>query len=63
TKNPFPQVWRTFPWRGKRYIAISCVPGTDIKQRRWRILPSTVHDHIVTQLRTFFAQLRAIPPP
>jgi len=63
TTIPVPRVWCTFPWRGERHIAMSRVPGTDLKQRRWRKLSSTAQDHIVTQLTTFFAQLRAIPPP
>ncbi|KZT28713.1 hypothetical protein NEOLEDRAFT_1167245 [Neolentinus lepideus HHB14362 ss-1] len=60
---PVPRVWCTFPWRDQYYIAISRVPGTDLKQRGWRKLTSTAQDHIVTQLSTLFSQLRAIPPP
>lgn len=63
TTIPAPRVWCTFAWRGEDYIAMSRVSGTDIKQRRWRKLPSAAQDHIVRQLARFFAQLRAIPPP
>jgi aminoglycoside phosphotransferase (APT) family kinase protein len=58
TKIPVPGVLFTFRWYDDRYIAMSRVPGKNLK---WKKLSSVEQNNVLCQLAAYFSQLCSIP--
>lgn len=62
TKIPIPRVYFTFRWLSYRYIIMDRIPGVELDDV-WEDMPLDGKIAVAVQLRDYFAQLRAIPPP
>ncbi|PBK71336.1 kinase-like protein [Armillaria solidipes] len=62
TKIPIPRVYSTFRWLSYHYIIMDRIPDVELDDV-WEDMPLDGKIAVAAQLRDYFAQLRATPPP
>jgi len=62
TSIPVPKVYCAFTKGDITYILMERVKGVPLN-RRWRSAGAQGQEHLRTQLRAFFKELRSLPPP
>ncbi|KAJ3967970.1 kinase-like domain-containing protein [Lentinula raphanica] len=63
TTIPVPRIFGVMRYRGRQYIFMTRLAGTELSHRQWKAYPQDIRDAIISQLKDYISQIRQISPP